>query len=370
MTENPGFFVYLLGFLLVLGPLVFIHEMGHYLAGRWFGVKAESFSIGFGREMAGWTDKRGTRWKLAMLPLGGYVRFAGDMDPASRPDAEWDKLPEEERNKTFPSKPLWQRAVIVFAGPAINFLFAIAVLAGFALAIGEPVTPAVVGEIDPRYPAAQTELQEGDRIVAIDGQPVEYFTDIPLVIGHRPGETVSLAYERGGERRTLDFTIQELKETDRFGNEYSRGILGISSVEPVLRDVSLLEAPVIGVRKTGEIVELMVTGLWQIVTGRRPVSELGGPLKIAKFSGEQLSLGPQEFVFFIALISINLGFINLLPIPMLDGGHLLFYAVEAVRRKPTDPMVVEWAFRAGLAAVLALMMLVTVNDLLSFGLLG
>ncbi|MCO5793223.1 MAG: RIP metalloprotease RseP [Blastomonas sp.] len=370
MSENPGFLLTVLAFLLVLGPLVFVHEMGHYLVGRWFGVKAESFSIGFGREIAGWTDKRGTRWKLGMLPLGGYVQFAGDMDPSSRANPDWVALPAEERNRTFQSKTLWQRALIVFAGPAINFLFAILILAGFAFAYGKSVTPPVVAALVPSSAAAEAGLLPGDKIVSIDGEAVEWFDEVGRKIAHRPGERITMRAERDGAIREFSFPIGVEIQKDRFDNEYRIGRLGIMSAKPVVRPVSLLEAPVVAVQRTGDIVQLMVATLGQVITGRRSVAELGGPLKIAQVSGEQLSAGLDDFIFFIALISINLGFINLLPIPMLDGGHLLFYAVEAIRRKPANPRVMEWAFRSGLAAVLALMVFVTVNDLASFGLLG
>ncbi|MEZ5708475.1 MAG: RIP metalloprotease RseP [Blastomonas sp.] len=368
MTENPGFFLTVIAFLLVLGPLVFVHEMGHYLVGRWFGVKAETFSIGFGREIKGWTDKRGTRWKIGILPLGGYVQFAGDMDPAGRTDPEWLTMPAEQRNQTFQSKSLWQRALIVFAGPAINFLFAILILAGFAFAYGKSVTPAEIAMVAPESAAAEAGLLPGDRIVAIDGEAIEWFDEIGRRVAHRPGEPIALTIDRGGTSREIDLTIGTIVEKDRFGNEYRIGQLGVASIKPVLRDVPLWEAPIVAVDRTGDIVTLMVESIGQIITGRRSVKELGGPLKIAQISGEQFVAGAERFIFLIALISINLGFINLLPIPMLDGGHLLFYAVEAVRRKPANPRVMEWAFRSGLALVLALMLFVTFNDLVSFGL--
>ncbi|WP_373488427.1 RIP metalloprotease RseP [Blastomonas sp.] len=370
MTENPGFLLTVIAFLLVLGPLVFVHEMGHYLVGRWFGVKAESFSIGFGKEIAGWTDRRGTRWKLGILPLGGYVQFAGDMDPASRADPNWIALPEAERNQTFQSKTLWQRALIVFAGPAINFLFAILILTGFAFAYGKAVTPTVIAGFSPASAAAEAGLEVGDKIVAVDGQPVQWFDEVARQVAHRPDESITLRAERDGALREYSFNIGVEVQSDRFGNEYRIGRLGIMSAQPVIRDVSLLEAPLVATQRTGDIVRLMVATLAQVITGRRSVQELGGPLKIAQISGEQFAAGLDDFIFFIALISINLGFINLLPIPMLDGGHLLFYAIEAVRRKPANPRVQEWAFRSGMALVLALMIFVTVNDLSSFGLLG
>jgi len=368
LTENPGILLTLFAFLLTIGVLVFIHEMGHYLVGRWCGVKADTFSIGFGKELVGWNDKRGTRWKICALPLGGYVQFAGDMDPASTPSEDWLELPPEERNRTFQSKSLWKRAAIVFAGPAINFLFAILILAGFALTFGESVTPPVVGTVAEKSTAQAIGLQEGDKIISIDGDAVDRFTDLSREISIIPNEEVEIAFERDGTVISKEAKIGVRLERDRFGNEYKIGLLGISPGSIERRDVPLWEAPIVATRQTGEIVDLIVTTLGQVISGRRSVKELGGPLKIAQVSGEQFVAGLSQFIFFVALISINLGFINLLPIPMLDGGHLMFYAIEAVRRKPANPMVQEWAFRSGFALVVMFMLVVTFNDLASFGL--
>lgn len=367
MFEASGIPFTLLAFIAVIGPLVFVHEMGHYLAGRWFGVKAEAFSIGFGREIVGFTDRRGTRWKFGWLPLGGYVRFAGDMNPASQPSAEWLSLPAAERQRTFQAKPVWQRAIIVAAGPAINFVLAVLILAGFAYAYGDSRTPPVIGVMEAGSPAATAGFQVGDRITAINGRAVATFDDIGNFTRIRPNERARFEVVRDDRPLTIDATIGERREGDRFGNEYRIGRVGIGPDRPVRVPVGLIEAPLIGIERTGEIVGMMVDTIGQIVTGRRSVEELGGPLRIAQVSGQQLSLGLPEFVGLVALVSINLGFINLLPVPMLDGGHLLFYAIEAIRRRPVDPQVMEWAFRGGLAALLALMFLVTINDLGAFG---
>lgn len=367
MIETPGILIAVLAFVLVIGPLVFLHELGHYLAGRIFGVKAEEFSIGFGREVAGITDRRGTRWKFCWLPLGGYVRFAGDMNPASQPSPEWLALPAAERAQTFQAKPLWQRAIVVAAGPIANFIIAILILSAFALIYGDNRTPSVVGTVVPGSAAQAAGLKPGDQITALGGRSVETYSDMVGYTQLRPNEPVRIDYRRGGEQRSVDAKIGVRVEKDRFGNEYRIGRLGIGAGTPVLEPVGVLEAPLVGIRITGDIVRMTIDGLGQIITGRRSVSELGGPLKIAQVSGERLAMGPTEFVFLIALISINLGFINLLPVPVLDGGHLLFYAVEAVRRRPVEPQVMEWAYRGGLIAILALMLLVTLNDLGAFG---
>lgn len=367
MSDNPGIILTVFAFLLVIGPLVFVHELGHYFVGRWCGVKAEAFSIGFGREIFGITDRRGTRWKFGWLPLGGYVRFAGDMGPASQPSDDWLRLPAEERNATFQAKALWQRALIVLAGPVTNFLVAIIILSGFAMAYGDNRTPTTVGMIEKGSVAAASGFVTGDRIDRIDGRSVETFDDIVRIVRFRPEENMRFEIERDGRDISLIAAPGVLIERDRFGNEYRIGRLGIAPTEPINVSVGLIEAPVVAVRKTGEIVQLMVDTLGQVITGRRSAKELGGPLAIASASGEQLAHGPESFVFFVALISINLGFINLLPVPMLDGGHLFFYAIEAVRRKPVDAQVQEWAFRSGLLLLLSLMMFVTFNDLSSFG---
>ena len=357
--------MWIVGFLLVLGPLVTVHELGHYLVGRAFGVKADVFSIGFGKELAGYTDRRGTRWKLSALPLGGYVQFAGDMNPASQPSEEWLALPEHERARTFQARRLWQKALIVAAGPATNFLLAIAILAGFSVAYGRVEIPPVIAAVVENGPAGKAGIEPGDRVLAVNGQAVASFDELPGEIAPRPGEPIELEVERGGERLTYAFRIGSVTERDRFGNEFMVGQIGIASGGGRVVPVGPGEAVVLAVRQTGDIVEMMVTGIVQIVTGRRPLEELGGPIKIAKFSGEQLSLGWRPFVWFVAMVSINLAFINLLPIPALDGGHLAFYAAEAVRRRPASPRSQEWAFRTGIALVLALMLFVTINDVAS-----
>lgn len=370
MTENPGFFLYILAFLLVIGPLVFVHELGHYAAGRLFGIKAETFSIGFGREIAGFTDKRGTRWKFGWLPLGGYVKFAGDMNPAGQPSPEWLQLPAAERAKTFQAKPVWQRAIVVAAGPVTNFLVAIAILGTFAATYGNERIPSIVGPVQAGMPAEAAGLKPGDRITSLGGRRVETFDDMLTFTALRAGMKVRIDYVRDGQPGSTEAVIRRIVEKDRFGNQTSRGILGIG-LPPrdtfIRTQVAWWQAPAAGFDRTVSLVGTMIDGLGQLVMGRVPVSELGGPLRIAKYSGETLSLGWDRLVLLAAFVSINLGFINLLPVPVLDGGHLLFYAIEAVRRKPVGPEVMEWAFRGGMVAILALMLLVTFNDLGAFG---
>ncbi len=357
----------LLSFLLVIGPLIFVHELGHYFAGRWFGVKADAFSIGFGREIAGWTDKHGTRWKIGWLPLGGYVKFAGDMNPASTPSQEWLSLPAEERNKTFQSKPVWQRFIIVAAGPLVNFLFAIVIYIGVFASYGEPRTPPVVSAVVEGSAADRAGLLPGDRIIEINGQSITRFEDVAAFVRIRPEERLSLDIERAGRTLTLPAVPDAQVVRDNFGNEAKMGMLGIAPAGRVIVPLQPHQLVGAAVRQTADTVQMMVVTLGQVVTGQRSVKEMGGPLKIAQYSGQQASLGWLDFLWFMSIISINLGFINLLPIPLLDGGHLLFYLIEGVRRKPLKPEAQEWAFRTGLAALLALMIFVTLNDLASFG---
>ena len=369
MLESPSILVTLFAFLLLLGPLVVIHELGHYLVGRLFGVKADSFSVGFGKELWGWTDRRGTRWKLSAIPLGGYVQFAGDWNEVGMPDAEAQKLSPHELSLTFHAKPLWQRSLIVLAGPLTNLVFAWAIFVAFFMTYGQRLATPEIGHFEPNSTAQAAGLRLGDKIVAIDGDTIGDFGDI---VGHVvlfPGQTIQVTLERQGRKLVVPVKIAVADEKDSFGNVVRKGKIGIGNAvryEPV----GLVDAARLGVDQCAVAVRTMVTAIGQIVVGERSVKELGGPIKIAQLSGEQFTLGWPEFVSFAALISINLAFINLLPIPALDGGHLAFYAAEAVRRKPLGLRSQEWAFRTGLALVLALMLFVTINDIASLRIFG
>jgi len=367
MTAIGGFIWAVACFLVVIGPLIFIHELGHYWVGRWCGVKAEIFSIGFGREIAGWTDKRGTRWKVSALPLGGYVRFAGDMGPVGEPSAEWLSLPAAERARTFQAKAVWQRFLIVFAGPAVNFLFAFVVIAGILIALGEPMTPPVVAGVQRGSAAAQAGIRRGDHILRMNGAAIRRFEDIAFYTQLHPGADVSIDLLRHDQPLTIAARIHPVEETDRFGNVTRIGQLGIAQSGGTLQRVPLIEVPVRSVDLIAQSIGNTLTAIGQIVDGTRSARELSGPVGVARVAGEQASLGWFALVLLMAGISINLGFINLLPIPMLDGGHLLFYLVEAVRRRPVGPQVQEWAYRSGLALLLGLMLFVTFNDLGTVG---
>ncbi|PLK23945.1 RIP metalloprotease RseP [Porphyrobacter sp. TH134] len=364
--------MYVIGFLLLLGPLVTLHELGHLLMGRLFGVKADAFSVGFGKELVGFTDKQGTRWKLSALPLGGYVQFKGDMNPASVPDPA---APVEEGS--FQHAALWKRALIVAAGPVTNLVIAIAIFAAFFAIIGKPV---IVGEEDSRTIGAFSEgsvaeaagLKVGDVVVAIDGRPIRDFTDMKTKIALNPGKQMVFTVERAGSTIDYSFATARVENTDSFGNVSTEGLIGVAPAggKYELEKVSVFEAIPLGIRQSWDFTGMMITGIQQIVIGERSVKELGGPLKIAKYSGEQMSMGAAAFIHFAALISLNLAFINFLPIPALDGGHLMFYAAEAIRRKPVGPQATEWAYRTGIALVLMLMVVVTVNDIVALPIFG
>ncbi|UIP06114.1 RIP metalloprotease RseP [Erythrobacter sp. SDW2] len=378
MFESPPFWMYILGFLLLLGPLITLHELGHYLVGRWSGVKADIFSIGFGKEIAGFTDRHGTRWRLSVLPLGGYVQFKGDMNPASVPDSDAIAAAgEAEREGSFHHASLGKRALIVAAGPVANILVTLAIFAGFFMAIGYPVAKdaeqqLTIAAFPEGSPARKAGIELGDRIVAIEGKRVDKLMDVQQAVMAYPDEVLGVRVERDG--KPLDFSVRtmSMEVTDRFGNPSRIGLIGIQAAEAETEFVpqGLFSSVGLAVEETGRMTVMMVTGIKQIVTGQRSVKELGGPIKIAKYSGEQLSLGWLSFVNFAALISLNLAFINLLPIPGLDGGHLAFYAAEAVRRKPVGARGMEWAYRTGMALVLMLMLFVTFNDLVSLSPFG
>ena len=370
MIHAPGFFATALYFLLAIGPLIFVHELGHYLVARWCGVKSEVFSIGFGRELIGWTDKRGTRWKLCLLPLGGYVRFAGDMNAVSQPDAEWKALPEAERRVTFPAQPVWKRFLIVFAGPATNFIAAMLIFMVITANVGELRAPPVIGAIVAGSAAEKAGFQVGDRIVSIDGRDMARFEDIGSYVEIRAKQVMTFTLQRAGTEIEILAAPTDEAIKDPFGNTSKHGRMGMASASAKIVRVPLLELPQSAFRQTVASVVRIKDVLGQIVTGTRSVKEMGGPLKTAQYSGLSAALGWLSFAWFVAMVSVNLGFINLLPIPMLDGGHLFFYTIEAVIRRPVPMQAQEWAYRSGFALLMALMLFVTFNDLSSFGLFG
>ena len=368
----------LAGFLLMLGPLVTLHELGHYLVGRWCGVKAEVFSVGFGKELFGWTDARGTRWQIAAIPLGGFVKFAGDMSPASEPSEEYLALPAHERAQCFQAKTLWQKTMIVAAGPIANIIIALTIFAAFFMVYGKPValdpeTTNIVSEFAADGSAARDAgVQIGDRIIAVDGKTMTNPREVARAVMLELGKELELTIIRDGREIIVPVQTRVIEETDQFGNVSRLGRIGVAfgDAQMTFEQVGPIEASVLSAEAVADGFVMIVTGLKQIIVGERSVKEMGGPLTMAKFSGEQLSLGLPEFVYFVAFVSINLAFINLLPIPVLDGGHLAFYAVEAIRRKPLSARSQEYAFRTGMALVLTLMVFVTLIDIAKLPIFG
>ena len=364
MDFSGGLYGFGLPFLAVLTALVFVHELGHYLVARWNGVRVEIFSIGFGPELFGWNDKAGTRWKFSLIPLGGYVKMFGDANAASMPAEGGEHMSAEERAVAFPHKRLGQRAAIVAAGPIANFIFAIVVLAGLFAINGQPFTPAVVGEVAADSAAEAAGFQTGDRIITVDGRTIERFEELQRFVALRPEETLTFTVLRDGTEIRLRATPKRAVRTNHLGETHEVGQLGIqrSGSEFVQHDP--LSSVWQATRETFAIVDQTFTALGQIIRGDRGAEELGGPIRIADISGQAAELGLATLIYFAAVLSINLGLINLFPVPMLDGGHLLFYAIEAVRGRPLGERAQEYGFRIGLALVLTLMVFVTWNDLL------
>jgi regulator of sigma E protease len=363
MASFTGGIGYIFWFLVVLTVLVFVHELGHYLVARWNGVRVEVFSIGFGPELFGWTDRAATRWKISAIPLGGYVKMFGDADPASMPSADVHEMTPQEREVAFHHKRLPQRAAVVAAGPVANFVFAIVALAGLFATLGQPFTPPQVGTVQDGSAAQAAGVQPGDIIASIDGEAIQRFEDVQRIVRLDPGHALSIVLHRGDKDVTVAVTPKLSEVTDRFGNKHEYGLLGIvgQGVQYVRYDPLTAVAHAAG--ETGDIVAGTLQAVWQMIIGARSTDELGGPLRIAQMSGEVAQYGISAILSFMAVLSINLGLINLFPIPVLDGGHLLFYAAEALRGRPLGQRAQEYGFRFGLALVLTLMVFATWNDL-------
>lgn len=355
-------------FLLVLTLVVFIHELGHFLVARWCGVVVKAFSIGFGPEIFGFYDKHGTRWRFAWIPLGGYVKFMDDDNAASMPDAEaLKRMSAEERKSSFHAKPVWQRSLVVAAGPIANFLLAIAIYAGLNLAVGIRTMPAYVEKVVAGSPAEKAGFQPGDKIVAIDGESVESFDDLQRIVAPSAGHELTFSVERGSERLDLKVTPAMDEQRDPFGRNFKRGLIGIQRSNAPdkwqTREVGPLEAVVRGAKETWTTITATVAGLGEMISGRQSTEQMGGPILMAEVTAKVADLGFEPLLRWIALISANIGFLNLLPIPVLDGGHLLFYGIEAVRRKPLSDRFQQVGFQIGLALIIALMIFVNFNDL-------
>lgn len=358
----------LIPFLFVLTVVVFVHEMGHYLVGRWCGIGVKAFSIGFGPELVGFDDRHGTRWKLSAIPLGGYVKFVGDMNATSTPNAsEIEALTVDEKKVAFHTQPVWKRALTVFAGPAFNFLLTIAVFAVIFAIYGKFVSEPVISEVRPDSPAAAAGFQPGDRFVTVDGSPVESFADVQRLVSGRTGDPIVFVLARNGGEVTLTATPELMEQTDALGNSVKVGVIGVASTQEAAqsRIVTFTPAGAVAeaVVETGHIVVRTGQFLKRFVVGREDKCQLGGPIKIAKISGQAARLGFEWLVQLVALLSVGIGILNLLPIPPLDGGHLVFYGLEALKGRPVSERAMEAVYRAGLFLVLAFMGFVFWNDL-------
>lgn len=354
-----AFFGYVVPFLIILSVVVFVHELGHYLVARLNGVRVEVFSIGFGKELFGWTDRSETRWKVGALPLGGYVKMRGDADPTSSL-IDLSARPEPD---SFPAKSVGQRAAIVAAGPVANFVFAIVALACLFALVGRPFTPAEIGEVQPDSAAAEAGLLAGDRITEVDGASLASFEELQQIVRTAPGVPLDFTILRAGEVIEVEVTPRQSEITDRFGQTHRVGLIGISRSGVEFLRSNPAEAVVEGVRETVTLIGGTLQAVGQMIVGSRTTDELGGPLRIAQMSGEIAKDGVVPAIWFTAILSINLGLINLFPIPMLDGGHLVMYGIEAARGRPLTERSQEIAFRFGLALVLTLMVFATWNDL-------
>lgn len=353
----------LVPFLVILTVLVFVHEYGHYAVARRAGVRVEVFSIGFGPELFGWTARSGTRWKFSAIPLGGYVRMFGDSDPSSSAGEGLGEMSEEEREVSFHHKSLGARTAIVAAGPAANFLFAILVLAVLHASVGQRQLAPTVSEVMSGSAAEAGGLAAGDRVVEVDGAPIGQFGDLQQVVSASAGRPLVLVVERDGERVTLTVTPRRVESTDSAGATVSRGQLGVRGGTVEYRRSDPLSAVWIATAETWSLTVQTLAAVREIITGSRSAEELGGPLRIAQISGSAAEAGLATALWFTALLSINLGLINLFPIPVLDGGHLVFYLAEAVRGRPVGERVREYASIAGLTTVIGLMVFVTWNDI-------
>jgi regulator of sigma E protease len=353
---------YIISLLVLLTVVVFVHELGHFWVARRCGVRVEVFSVGFGPELFGWTDRYGTRWKFSGIPLGGYVKMFGQAERVLESDGRERDMTAAERAVAFHHKPVWQRAAIVFAGPAANYVLTIVSLAILYVTIGVVTFPqrSIIGEIVPGSPAEQGELRIGDRILSVNGTPAELFDDLLVAVTGSNGQPLQVRLQRGTEQ--IETTLQprlESVEGDPSKKVYRLGIRPAREYDP--RPVT--EAAVSAVTQTFQATGQILVVLWEMITGTRSSDELGGVLRIGKIAGDAAKQSYVDFLFLIPMLSLNLGLINLFPIPLLDGGHLTFYAIESIRGRPLGERAQEWGLRIGVVFVLGLMVFATWNDL-------
>lgn len=361
----PAVLTTFIAFLVVLTLVVFVHELGHFLVARWNGVRVDVFSIGFGPRLFGVRDRHGTEWRFSAIPLGGYVKFFGDAGPSSaRADDEQEMTPEE-RAVAFHYKSVWQRMAIVFAGPLANMVFSIVVFAGVYWGVGIMMTPPVVSSVQPDSAAAEAGIQEGDHILQVNGTPIERFEDIQHLIPLTNGESITITLRRNAETLTVTATPRVQTITDELGETRQQAVLGIAANASGQDLVRLGPVQAVGqaFEQAYKVVHATGVTVGQMIAGERGTEDLGGPVRIAQMSGQVAELGFVSLLLFSAFLSVNLGLINLLPVPVLDGGHLVFYAIEAVRGEPVGERAQEYGFRLGLVFLVGLMVFVTWNDL-------
>lgn len=356
-----------LAFLFVLSVVVFFHELGHFMVARWCGVSVKTFSIGFGREIWGFDDRYGTRWRLAWIPLGGYVKFMDDDSAASTPSADaLRNMTEAEKSGSFHLKPVWQRAAVVAAGPIANFLLAIAIFGVIFSIYGITTLEPRIGTVVAGSPAEKGGFKPGDLVVRIQGEKIDDFADLQRIVSTSPEQDLEFVVDRGGKELALVVRPRLTEHQDVISGKVRSPIIGITSApgaERVHRRVGIFEALTLGVDRTVNIVTGTLGYVVDVFRGRQSADQLGGPIRIADVSGQVAKFGLQPLLQLVAVISVSVGLINLFPIPLLDGGHLLFYAIEAVRRRPLSERTQEIGFRIGLAIVLMLMVFATLNDL-------
>jgi regulator of sigma E protease len=398
----------LIAFIILLCIIVFFHEYGHFSVARLLGVRVEVFSIGFGKTLARWRDRHGTEWRIAMLPLGGYVKFFGDAGPASNPgkDVEAEAHPAttqfprpghekevassmspEERSVCFHFKPVWVRALIVAAGPIANFILAIAIFAGLLMTFGAFVSEPKVGSVMPGSAAEEAGFQVGDRILSANGRKIEEFSDLTMITRLNSGETLTFEVERNGEVLTITAAPRRQEIEDAFGNKAEMGVLGIASDRSAIKSVKYkpAEAFSAAVKQVWQIIHSTGKFLWRLVAGKEDARQLGGPIKMAQYAGQsalsgfgdndalseidfwtRLKISIANFINLAGIVSVSIGFLNLLPIPVLDGGHLMYYAYEAAAGKPLGVRAQAIGFRVGIVLLASFMLFVTWNDISSF----
>jgi regulator of sigma E protease len=365
--NNFGHFAFaVFWFLVMLSVVVFIHEFGHYIVARWCGVKIEVFALGFGKELYGRNDKHGTRWKICLLPFGGYVKMFGDNDAASTPDFKsLTKLTKQEKKVSFYFKKVWQKFAIVFAGPLFNYVLAVFIIWGMFFTYGKVTTVSEITVIQEGGAADKAGIKLHDRVLAVDGTDIENFEDLSREIMITTGQPLQFKILRGEKVIEITAAPEIKKRKDAFGNDVELPVLGVAGNKREYHKIDFIPALGEAVKETYNISAAILKTVGQMIVGSRGLEQLGGPVKIAQYSGQTAALGAQAYLWFIAMISINLGLVNLLPIPMLDGGHLLFYIIEGIIGKRIPKRVQEYSFRAGFLFIMAIMFVAIYNDFAS-----